>query len=82
MSNYDKWFVWGRQDCGQDACENVPFASIGGLESRLHPILPKYVKGLMDEQAYLQGYCTEAFHMYGKDWQICQFGWQPALIIN
>lgn len=71
----------GRHDCLQDRCENIPFASIGGLEARDNPVAPKYVHGDA-VSAYLQGYKDQASEMFGADWRTCEFNWQPALTID
>ena len=74
--------VWARglADCQQDRCENVPFASIGGLPRRDDPECPKYIKP--EEWAeYRAGYEWCARAMFGADWRTCTFSWQPALEI-
>lgn len=71
----------GALDCYQDRCENVPFASVGGLEKRAAMTAPDYVTP--DERnEYLNGYRLQARNLYGDDWQTCPFGWTPALSIN
>ena len=85
-------FVWashddvlrGINDCAQDACENVPFASIGGLEARDDPRPPNYDDGvpLTNTNAYLFGYTATARAMFGADWRTCEFGWAPAMVIT
>lgn len=73
-------FRRGHSDCIQDSCENVPFSSIGGLDSRDNPQKPDWI---LDEEwvSYLQGYTSTAEEMYGDDWQSCAFSWRPALLI-
>jgi len=75
--------VWARarMDCIQDRCENIPFASIGGLTKRDKPQVPKYIKPAEAEE-YLMGYTTTAQRMYGEDWRTCEFGWVPVLEIR
>jgi hypothetical protein len=71
----------GRMDCIQDSCENVPFASIGGLEARVDLGAPKYISPSESER-YLHGYVTVAHELYGSDWRTCSFAWKPALTIE
>ena len=74
-------FGRGFSDAAQDACENVPFASIGGLDKRDDMKAPDYITP--DERnAYLNGYRTFAAASYGNDWKTCSFGWSPALTIG
>lgn len=75
-------FIRGANDCAQDACENVPFASVGGLDKRDEMVAPEYEKPLLDKNMYLLGYAREARSMYGPDWRTCSFGWTPALTIG
>lgn len=70
----------GAQDCYQDRCENVPFASVGGLEARASMQRPKWIPP-EQEKEYLAGYREAAERLYGADWQTCSFGWTPALEI-
>lgn len=75
--NYQRGF----NDAYQDRCEGAPFASIGGMDKRLSPILPDYIR----QQAkvpYLNGYmacCQEAF---GDTWKTDNFQWIPAIEIR
>lgn len=71
----------GHLDCVQDSCENCPFASVGGLEQRHHPIAPNYIPGGLAAE-YLAGYEAAALELYGADWRTCTFSWQPALTIG
>jgi len=71
----------GMHDCYQDRCENIPFASVGGLESREAMKAPGYVK-IGEVGDYLDGYRVMARELYGSDWQTCSFSWQPALVIE
>jgi hypothetical protein len=68
----------GALDCYQDRCENIPFASIGGLDSRSNMKQPKYITP-EEAQEYLAGYRAMAQSLYGETWQTCSFGWAPAL---
>jgi hypothetical protein len=68
----------GGTDCYQDRCENIPFASVGGLEARTAMRRPKWITE-EDEAEYLAGYREMAESLYGADWQTCSFGWTPAL---
>ncbi len=72
----------GRRDCGWDANENAPFASVGGLARRKDMICPEYIKETHHKDAYLRGYRDEALAIYGPQWETCQFSWQPAIVIN
>lgn len=74
-------FQRGRSDCYQDRCENVPFASVGGLGSRSALVTPKYIAP-DDAADYLRGYEAQARELYGDDWRTCEFGWKPALTIG
>lgn len=79
----NEWFQRGQEDCILDMCENVPFASTGGLEHRSQLKTPKWVPtGGEQEFDYLDGYITQAELLYGSDWQTCEFGWQKALRIE
>lgn len=72
----------GWSDCAQDDCEGCPFASIGGLEARSEPQVPKYSKPIEDATAYLWGYIGYAQARYGVSWRTCEFSYQPALVIG
>jgi len=79
---YIKASKWGEDNCIQDAFENCPFASVGGLDARQGKLrAPKYVAPHL-AASYLAGYVRMAEQMYGKDWQIIKFSWQPALVIK
>ena len=77
----DEWMARGANDCSQDAMENAHFASIGGLDQRLHPRVPDYVPESRVDQ-YLAGYTETAQKQFGDDWQTCEFSWKPALDIT
>lgn len=74
--------VWARgmNDCHQDRCENIPFASIGGLDHRNKPAFPVYIKP-EEQEEYWQGYQWCAHAMFGPEWRTCEFTWKPALVI-
>lgn len=74
-------FGRGFQDAAQDACENAPFASIGGLDARNEMKPPSYITPA-ERAFYLDGYRAFARATYGADWKTCALGWQPALTIN
>lgn len=76
-------YARGEQDCAQDAMENVPFGSVGGLERRGNMRPPAYASDLGESysKAYLAGYRARALAMYGADWETCEFSWKPALTI-
>jgi hypothetical protein len=74
-------FEHGRDNATQDACENCPFAGIGGLASRNAPSVPAYVADA-DRDEWLRGYTAACLLMYGDDWRTCAFGWSPALTIG
>ena len=74
-------FERGRADCIQDRCENIPFASIGGLDKRHSPEAPHYISEA-DRHMYLHGYIAAAQEMYGEDWRTCRFTWKHALTIE
>lgn len=74
-------YTRGMDNCHQDACENVPFSSIGGLEARQNPKAPDYITE-SEKQRYLAGYAACAKVMYGDDWATCHFGWSPAVTIG
>lgn len=71
----------GHLECIQDACENCPFAAIGGLEARSAPQAPKYIPAA-EAADFIAGYCQAALEQYGADWATCTFSWQPALTIE
>jgi len=68
-------------DCIQDHCENIPFACIGGLESRSNPQAPGWIEA-RHAKAYVQAYCEKAKELYGDGWQLAEFSWRPTLTIN
>ena len=70
----------GASEAAQDACENCPFASIGGLSARATPAVPPYIR-TKDAPAWLSGYLDACRSMYGDDWQTCAFGWRAAMEI-
>ena len=74
-----KAFSHGASHCLQDACENAPFGSIGGLAARETPVARFAEKGT--EAEYLRGYIAGARAMYGADWRTCEFGWSKAVEI-
>jgi hypothetical protein len=71
----------GRMDCAMDRCENVPFASVGGLGKRDAMETPRYV-AQKDRELYLAGYRREAERLWGSDWRTAEFGWKHALTID
>jgi hypothetical protein len=73
-------FYRGWHDAAQDACENCPFASIGGLERRGNMQAPSYITP-KERQLYLDGYRGFARASYGSDWETCSFGWAPAMVL-
>jgi hypothetical protein len=76
MTTFDR----ARSDCVQDAYENSPFASIGGLDKRAAPVAPSYIAE-SEREEYVRGYIAQAREMYGEDWRTCSFAWAPALTI-
>lgn len=70
----------GASEAAQDACENCPFASIGGLDARTAPRSPAYISEA-DRAVWLSGYLDTCRAMYGDDWRTCSFGWRHALTI-
>jgi len=76
-ATYDR----GELDCILDRCENVPFASVGGLDKRCAMKAPKYIKDC-DKASYLKGYRDTAKRMYGEDWQTYAFSWQHVMTIG
>lgn len=74
-------FLHGSQNALQDACENCPFADIGGLGARAAPRLPDYVTP-ENAAEWARGYLRACCAMYGEDWRTCTFGWAPALTIG
>ena len=74
-------FERGRCDAIQDRCENCPFASVGGKESRDNMRAPKYIPQ-SDAAEYLRGYAHQARILFGDDWQTCEFEWVHAMTIG
>lgn len=74
-------FCRGQSDCYQDSCENVHFASIGGLSKRTIMVAPDYIDE-PDIAEYLAGYRAKAYEMFGLDWKTCKFGWKHVLTIG
>jgi len=76
-------FAHGAQCCGLDACENAPFATVGGLAARAALRAPDFAvaKGEAYARDFLDGYAFAAVQAYGADWRTCSFGWAPALTI-
>ena len=78
---YWKAYRRGTHDCFQDRCENVPFASVGGLDARGDMKAPDYIEA-EDRVPYLSGYASQAMYLFGEDWQTCEFGWKHTLTIG
>lgn len=70
---------WGA--CVQNAYENAPFVSVGGLGARDNLLTPKYIAE-SDREEYIRGYEAAAWQLYGDDWRTCSFGWVPAVAIG
>lgn len=70
----------GADDCTQDAMENAPFGSVGGLASRDNLQRPPCVTEV-EWPEYRRGYEAAAESIYGADWRTCEFSWKPALVI-
>lgn len=62
----------GVLDAYQDACKVPRFASIGGLELRGDPQVPRYILN-QEAGAYLDGYTSKCLEMYGENWKTCEF---------
>lgn len=71
----------GKNDAYQDRCENVPFASTGGIEARQNMVVPNYIPDA-ERALYLEGYRFRCEEMFGEDWATCEFGWNAALTID
>lgn len=73
---------WGRDNATQDAMENAPFASVGGLEARRLPLVaPEYVP--REHQAeWIAGYMEACVSMYGYEWLTVGFSWSPAMVVG
>lgn len=71
----------GRFDCSLDRCENVPFASVGGLARRSSMARPAWISEAF-ESDYLTGYRERARELFGEDWETAEFGWKLALKIS
>ncbi|HUU23719.1 MAG TPA: DUF5662 family protein [Phycisphaerae bacterium] len=81
MSERPEPYARGKNDAYQDRCENVPFSSTGGLESRQNMTAPDYI--LPEErEAYLAGYAERCREMFGEDWRTCEFGWSAVMTIS
>jgi hypothetical protein len=74
-------FEHGVFDAALDRCENVPFASIGGLDNRSNFMKPRWIKDSEIEE-YFSGYKSQCIKMYGDDWETCSFSWKYIAIIN
>lgn len=74
-------FVCGFDDCVQDACENAPFASVGGLQAREAMGRPDWVQERNFEE-YRRGYEAAAVVRFGADWRVADFKWQPSIKIE
>jgi hypothetical protein len=73
----------GARDAIQDAGENAPFGSVGGLAKRDTMVVPDYVlEQECSSAAYLAGYQEAARRMYGEDWRDCSFGWVPVIVLT
>lgn len=75
-------FLRGAQNAAMDQMENVPFASVGGLERREAMRAPEWIQGPVAEAEFIRGYQHQSRVMYGDDWQTCSFGWEPAGVIG
>lgn len=71
-------FDRGYVDCYQDRCENVPFASIGGMDNRHTPRAPEYVPE-HEREEYMRGYIECCENLWGPDWRDAKFSWKPVL---
>lgn len=80
MSNTSEAHRRGENDATQDFYENVPFASIGGIQNRGNMKAPSYIPAA-DVDDYLEGYRVRATQLYGDDWEDVEFTWRPALKI-
>lgn len=76
-----KSFERGRLDCAQDACENAPFASVGGMDARKVMVRPHWISE-SDWPEYLRGYQAGAALCHGDGWEDARFGWSPALTLG
>ena len=65
----------------QDLFENVPFASVGGLDKRDAMTAPHYIPEEQRED-YLLNYRLAALWELGPDWQTCTFSWQAAIRLD
>lgn len=73
-------FIRGTHDATLDRCENIPFASVGGIDNRSNMTIPHYIHK-EDSEIYLSGYKHACKNMFGEDWETCEFGWSKALTI-
>jgi len=74
-------FMRGHADCAQDACENAPFASVGGMDARKNMIRPHWISE-SDWPEYLRGYQAGAALCHGDGWEDGVFGWGQALTLG
>jgi hypothetical protein len=74
-------FKRGHADCAQDACENAPFASVGGMDARKDMMRPHWISE-SDWPEYLRGYQVGAALCHGDGWEDANFGWSPALTLG
>ena len=77
-----KLWTRGANACGQDDMENVPFASVGGLEARPNLVVPPSYIEEHHALMYLNGYICHAIEMYDLVWATCEFDWKHALTIK
>lgn len=74
-------YEWGRMCAAQDACENAPFGSTGGMDKRTDMKAPNYVaKGQRDE--WLKGYRDFCDTSYGLGWETAEWGWSAVVEIH
>lgn len=66
-------FDRARHDFALDQVENVPFASVGGVDRRESMTAPEYITGEWARREYLRGYSHVAEIAYGPDWRTCSF---------
>jgi hypothetical protein len=71
----------GASEAAQDAMENAPCASIGGLDARVAPRVPAYVPEA-HRAAWLSGYSDACATVWGADWRMCAFGWRAAVTVG
>lgn len=74
-------FNRGRVDCMEDANENNPFGSVGGLDARKELARPSWIpEDHWDE--YRRGYEFQARRWWGDGWRDVIFSWQVAVTID